>query len=80
MVKMYFINAKNFNCRDRKSKKEMLKRTGIADLNVEIKKRRWKINTWIICFGEIPRSLKWTPPGKRKPGRPNGTWRRTLET
>lgn len=42
MVKMYFINARNFNCRDRKSNKEMPERTGIADLNVEIKKRRWK--------------------------------------
>lgn len=42
MVKMYFINAQNFNCRDRKSNKEMPERTGIADLNVEIKKRRWK--------------------------------------
>lgn len=31
-----------FNCRDRKSNKEMPERTGIADLNVEIKKRRWK--------------------------------------
>lgn len=42
MVKMYFINAQNFNFRDRKSNKEMPERTGIADLNVEIKKRRWK--------------------------------------
>lgn len=42
MVKMYFINAQNFNCRDRKCNKEMPERTGIADLNVEIKKRRWK--------------------------------------
>lgn len=42
MVKMYFINAQNFNCRDRKSNKEMPERTGIADLNVEIKKRRWR--------------------------------------
>lgn len=42
MVKMYFIYAQNFNCRDRKSNKEMPERTGIAELNVEIKKRRWK--------------------------------------
>ena len=25
------------------------------------------------------RVLKWTPPGKRKPGRPKGTWRRSVE-
>lgn len=24
--------------------------------------------------------MKWTPPGKRKPGRPRTTWRRTIKT
>lgn len=24
-------------------------------------------------------SLKWTPSGKRKPGRPKDTWKRTIE-
>ena len=25
-------------------------------------------------------ALRWTPPGKRKPGRPKNTWRRTVMT
>ena len=25
-------------------------------------------------------ALRWTPPGKRKPGRPRTTWRRTITT
>ena len=47
-----------------------------------IMKRRWR---WI---GHIMRreqdsisrtALRWTPEGKRKPGRPKKTWRRTVE-
>ena len=26
------------------------------------------------------KALRWTPPGKRKPGRPKTTWQRTVET
>ena len=31
--------------------------------------------------GHIPKvALHWTPPGKRRPGRPKSTWCRTVET
>ena len=30
---------------------------------------------------ELPKAaLRWAPPGKRKRGRPLGTWRRTVES
>ena len=28
----------------------------------------------------VRRSVRWVPPGKRRPGRPRGTWGRTVET
>ena len=61
---------------------EVSKRTGINSIVAEVKQRRWR---W---FGHVLRmnkkrlpytALRWTPPGKRKRGRPMGTWRRTVE-
>lgn len=61
----------------------MADRTGIADIKTEINKRRWKF----LCQVFRPnnenirrKTVKWTPTGKRKPGRSKGTWRRTVET
>ena len=62
--------------------KDLYEITNQRDICTEIKHRRWK---WL---GHILRknsnniaktSLRWTPAGKRKRGRPKETWRRTIE-
>lgn len=61
----------------------MADRTGIADINTEIKKRRWRYLDHMLRLDNeniTRKAVKWTPPGKKKPGRPKGTWRRTIET
>ena len=66
----------------RVTNKEISRRTGINNIVEDVKQRRWR---W---FGHVLRmnknrhpraALRWTPPGKRKRGRPLGTWRRTIE-
>ena len=72
----------NIKWTDRVSNIELAERTGIRNINVEIKKRRWKYTGHILRMDNtrhVKRALRWTPAGKRKPGRPKGTWRRTLE-
>ena len=59
----------------------MAERTGIDNINIEIKRRRWKY--WGHAFREEKEnitggSLRWTPPGKTRPGRPRGTWQKTV--
>ena len=63
--------------------KDLYELTAQRDIRDEIKLRRWK---WI---GHVLRrdknniskvSLRWTPTGKRKRGRPKETWRRTVES
>merc|ERR1712115_192475 len=50
--------------------------------NEEVKRKRW---TWLghvlrMNKSRLPHAaLRWAPPGKRKRGRPMGTWRRTIE-
>ena len=61
---------------------EVSRRTGINNVVAEITQRRWR---WLGHVLRMPRSrlpraaLRWAPPGKRKRGRPLGTWRRTVE-
>ena len=66
----------------RVTNKEISRRTGINNIVKDVTQRRWR---W---FGHVLRmnknrhpsaALRWTPPGKRKRGRPLGTWRRTIE-
>jgi len=66
----------------RVTNKEMWERAGMNNIVLEVKKRRWR---WL---GHVLRMKKerhphavltWAPPGKRKRGRPLGTWRRTVE-
>ena len=67
---------------DRVSNREVPERTGIGDINMEIKCRRWRYLGHVLRREEdsiVRRSVKWAPPGKRRPGRPRGTWRRTVE-
>ena len=68
---------------DRVSNREVAERTGIGDINMDIKRRRWRYLGHVLRREEdsiVRRSVKWAPPGKRRPGRPRGTWRRTVET
>ena len=61
---------------------EISRRTGVNNITEEVKKRRWK---WLGHLLRMDRNrhphaaLRWAPPGKRRRGRPLGTWRRTVE-
>ncbi|KAI8493069.1 hypothetical protein Bbelb_290730 [Branchiostoma belcheri] len=62
--------------------KEVSRRTGIPNIVVEVKHRRWKWLGHILRMNKNRHpyvALRWTPQGKRKRGRPLGTWRRTVE-
>ena len=67
---------------DHVSNEEVKRRTGVNSINEEVKRRRW---TWLghclrMTKSRLPNAaLRWAPPGKRKRGRPMGTWRRTIE-
>ena len=48
---------------------------------MEIKRRRirWLVHVLRMDQARIPKvALRWTQPGKRKPGQPKTTWRRTI--
>ena len=66
----------------RVSNKKVSERTGVNPIVDEVRTRRWR---WV---GHVLRmeknrhpliALKWNPQGKRKRGRPRGTWRRTVD-
>ena len=51
-------------------------------ISTQIKQRRfrWLGHVMRMSNKKIPKTaLNWTPPGKRKPGRPRTTWRRTIK-
>ena len=51
------------------------------NISTEIKQRRmrWLGHVMRMPQSRIPKTaLQWTPPGKRKKGRPRTTWRRTV--
>ena len=58
------------------------RRTNTETISELVRKRRW---TWIgyvlrMDSSYLPRvALTWAPERKRKRGRPNETWRRTVE-
>ncbi|XP_041376699.1 uncharacterized protein LOC121389156 [Gigantopelta aegis] len=61
---------------------ELHKQTSTQSLVSEIKCRRWRWISHVIRMPQtaLPRmALRWSPPGKRKRGRPKETWRRTVE-
>ena len=63
------------------SKKDLWKATGQEDINLEIRKRkfRWIGHTLRKEDGEIPKAaLHWNPHGNRKRGRPKNSWRRSV--
>ena len=66
---------------DRISNQDLYKNTNSRNVVLEIKQRRlqWLGHVLRMDQNSIPRvALRWTPPGKRKPGRPKTTWRRTV--
>ena len=49
-------------------------------LEIKHRRLRWLGHVLRMDNERIPKAaLRWTPPGKRKPGRPKNTWRRTVE-
>jgi len=59
----------------------LYERTGCHSIVKEIKQRRlrWLGHVLRMPAERVPKkALRWTPPGKRKPGRPRTTWRRTV--
>jgi hypothetical protein len=62
-------------------KKDLWKVTGQEDINLEIRKRkfRWIGHTLRKEDGEIPKAaLLWNPQGNRKRRRPRNSWRRSV--
>ena len=60
---------------------DLLKRCNCHSIAEELKKRRfrWLGHVLRMTNERLPKvALRWTPPGKRKPGRPRTTWRRTV--
>lgn len=63
------------------SNHDLYARTGSQSIIDEIKRRRFRWLGHVLRMEEerIPKiALRWTPPGKRKRGRPKTTWRRTV--
>jgi len=62
------------------SNKDLWKVTGQEDINLEIRKRKFRIgHTLRKEDGEIPKAaLLWNPQGNRKRGRPRNSWRRSV--
>ena len=63
------------------SNKDLWKVTGQEDINLEIRKRkfRWIGHTLRKEDAEVPKAaLLWNPQGNRKRGRPKNSWRRSV--
>ena len=63
------------------SNRDLYRRTGCQSIVMEIKRRRirWLGDVHRMDQGCITKVASlWKPPGKRKPGRPKSTWRRTV--
>ncbi|GFR92088.1 hypothetical protein ElyMa_006192100 [Elysia marginata] len=67
----------------RVTNKEISERTGMRPILEEVKIRRWR---WLGHVLRMSKSrhpliaLMWNPQGARKKGRPQGTWRRSVES
>ncbi len=63
------------------SNEDLYRKTNCRNVVLEIKHRRlrWLGHVLRMDQNRIPKvALRWTPPGKRKQGRPKTTWRRTV--
>lgn len=64
------------------SNKEIHNRANISPISEQIFRRRWKFIGHILRMdaNQHPKTaLSWAPEGRRRPGRPRETWRRTVE-
>jgi len=64
------------------SNEELHKMTNTSPISQEIRKRRWRWTGHVLRMPQNANArvaLRWTPPGKRKRGRPKETWRRSME-
>ncbi|KAK7101726.1 hypothetical protein V1264_020063 [Littorina saxatilis] len=64
------------------SNNDLLQRCNMEEMETLITQRRWRWIGHVLRMenDSIPKvALRWTPEGKRKRGRPNQTWRRTVE-
>ena len=68
---------------DHVSTKELLERAGMKPLSVEVMSRRWKMIPGHILrkdrSDDCSVAMSWVPEGKRRRGRPETTWRHTVE-
>ena len=75
-------NILNIRWEDRVSNEDLWQRTGQERIEVQIMRRKWG---WLGHTLRKPASniarhaLRWNPQGKRRPGRPRNTWRRSTE-
>ena len=56
-------------------------RARITLASEEVRRRRWRWIGHVLRMDQLSNpaiALTWTPEGKRKPGRPKTTWRRTV--
>ena len=59
---------------------ELHRKTDATSLATQIKRIRWFGHVYRMSPGALPKTaLRWTADGKRRRGRPNETWRRTVE-
>ena len=66
----------------RVTNKEIGDRTGLQPIVNEVKQRRWRWLGHVLRMNRTRHpllALTWTPQGKRNRGRPQGTWRRSIE-
>ena len=64
------------------SNKEIERKTNVNSIVGELKRRRWNWLGHVLRMRKTRyphRALHWIPMGKRKRGRPRGTYRRTIE-
>ncbi|GFR94835.1 endonuclease-reverse transcriptase [Elysia marginata] len=66
----------------RVTNKEISERTGIRQIVEEVNRKRWRWLGHVLRMSK-PRhplfALTWNPQGARKKGRPQSTWRRSVE-
>ena len=66
----------------RVTNKEVARRTGISGIVGEVKRRRWRWLGHVLRMNKSRHphiALTWNPQGQRHRGRPQGTWRRTID-
>ena len=77
----YVGNTLGIRWEQRVTNKEIAECTNINSID-EVKQKRWRWLGRVLHRDRnslLPAALTWTPPGKRKRGRPRRNWSRTVE-